>query len=128
MKSKLINNYRIVLGLFLSVCILSIFFIPFNKDVHENKDTETLQITTRVGKLMILPTDEVPMIATIVDLSKLKGQIFFKGARIGDKVLIYKRAQKVILYDPNMNKIVSFAPLEMSSSDTMNYAQSIFQN
>jgi hypothetical protein len=64
-----------------------------------------------VGKLIVLPTDEQPTLATVVDPSKLKNQPFFAQAQKGDQVLIYTNARKAILYSPTANKIVEVAPL-----------------
>lgn len=64
-----------------------------------------------VGKLMLLPADEVPLIATVADPAKLQGQAFFENAKKGDKVLLYNVARKAILYDPVANKIINVAPL-----------------
>lgn len=71
-----------------------------------------------VGKLIILPTDETPTIATVTDLSKLKDQPFFAQAQVGDKVLIYPKAQKAILYRPSEDKIIELAPLNLGSSQS----------
>ena len=68
-----------------------------------------------VSKLMILPTDETPTMATVSDPSKLKDQPFFANAHAGDEVLIYNKAQKAVLYDPTQNKIVEVAPIGPST-------------
>ena len=72
---------------------------------------ENTKLLEAVGKLIVLPTDEQPTIATVTDLEKLKDQVFFARASIGDKVLIYTKAKKAILYNPASNKIVEVAPL-----------------
>jgi hypothetical protein len=72
---------------------------------------EAQRIVAEVGKLLILPTDEEPTIATISDASKLQNQAFFANAKNGDKVLIYNKAGKAILYDPVNKIIVEVAPL-----------------
>lgn len=77
---------------------------------------ENQQLVTQVGKLIILPTDEQPTIATVTDLSKLKDQPFFAQAQLGDKVLIYSRAKKAILFRPSTNKIVELAPLNTQTA------------
>jgi len=69
-----------------------------------------------VGKLIVLPTDEQPQIATVSDISKLKGQSFFNDAKNGDKVLIYSKAQEAIVYDPVANKIVSVGPVNFTQA------------
>lgn len=72
---------------------------------------ENKSLVDKVGQLIILPDDETPTIATVSDLDKLKGQPFFAKAELGDKVLIYAKAKKAILYRPAGNKIVELAPL-----------------
>lgn len=72
---------------------------------------ETDKLVADVSKLIVLPTDEEPTIATITDLKPLAGQAFFANAKIGDKVFIYTKAKKAILYSPSTNKIVEVAPL-----------------
>ena len=72
---------------------------------------ENKQLIEKIGKLIILPTDEEPTIATVTDLSKLQGQPFFAKAQLGDKVLIYAKAKKAILYRPETNQVIELAPL-----------------
>src|SRR5205085_9066834 len=60
----------------------------------------------KVAKLMELPKDEEPTLATVTDIKKLNDQRFFRNGRNGDKVLIYTKAQKAILYDPGTDKII----------------------
>ena len=72
---------------------------------------EVQKIVAEAGKLIVLPKNEEPTIATISDVEKLRGQAFFANAQNGDKVLIYTKAQKAILYDPINNIIVEVAPL-----------------
>lgn len=81
-----------------------------------NMNPDQKELVSAVGKLIILPGDEEPTIATVTDLEKLKGQAFFSNAKLGDKVLIYAKAQKAILFRPNENKIIELAPLNNSAS------------
>jgi hypothetical protein len=77
---------------------------------------EVKQLVDAVGKLIILPSDEQPTIATVTDLAKLQGQPFFANAQVGDKVLIYQNAAKAILYRPSTNQVIELAPLNLGSS------------
>lgn len=94
---------------------------------------EAKSLTGKVGKLMVLPTDEAPSIATVVDKDKLKDQPFFKNTLKDDKILIYTKAKKAILYRPSTNKIIEFAPLAVGEdnqsavlgSDTQNSTSNI---
>ncbi len=75
------------------------------------------QITIEsVSKLISLPNDEEPTIATVSDLEALKGQAFFANAKVGDKVLIYAKAKKAVLYDPTANKVIEVAPLNIKGN------------
>lgn len=74
---------------------------------------ENSVIISKVSRLMFLPADEQPTVATVSDPEKLKDQAFFANAKKGDKVLIYTNAKKAILYDPEADKIVEVAPLNI---------------
>lgn len=72
-----------------------------------------------VGQLIDLPQDEEPILATVTDVDQVKNQAFFAKAKNGDKVLIYNKAQKAILYDPVANKILEVGPLINPPSPTV---------
>ena len=76
---------------------------------------ETAQLIEEVGKLIRLPEDETPTIATVSDPQKLREQAFFKNASEGDKVLIYTQSKKAILYSPILKQIIEVANVNLSS-------------
>lgn len=80
-----------------------------NPTIEAQKETEALVVT--VSKLMELPTDEIPTVATIADKEKLKDQPFFTKAENGDKLLAFSKASLAILYRPSVNKIINVAPI-----------------
>jgi hypothetical protein len=73
---------------------------------------QTRQLAAKVGKLYLVPTDEQPTIATVLDVSKLSGQAFFVNAKDGDKVLLYTKNSLAILYRPSINRVVQVAPID----------------
>ncbi|MBI3385615.1 hypothetical protein HY031_00865 [Candidatus Gottesmanbacteria bacterium] len=77
---------------------------------------QTNQLIGAVGKLMELPSDEQPTIATVTDAEKLRTQAFFTNAQNGDRVLIYTTAKKAILFRPSINKIIEVAPVNIGQS------------
>lgn len=70
-------------------------------------------MTEKVGKLIALPADETPTIATVEDKTKLADQAFFSAAENGDKLLIYTKAQKAIVYRPSTNQIINVGPISI---------------
>lgn len=80
------------------------------------KEDEVKKIVAEVAKLARLPENEIPSIATITDVSKLKDQPFFKDAKNGDILLVFNTSGKAVLYDPKEKKIVDVTTLSTSSS------------
>ncbi len=80
-----------------------------------NAQAEVKDLVVKVGRLIILPQGEDPTVATVVDPERLKDQAFFANTRKGDKVLIYTTAKKAILYNPESNKIVEVAPVNIGN-------------
>lgn len=77
---------------------------------------EAKDLVTKVSRLMILPSGELPTIATISDQSKLKDQPFFAKSSNGDKLLIYSQAKLAVLYSLKLNKIINVGPLSIDQT------------
>ena len=70
------------------------------------------ELVKKVSKLIILPTDETPTVATVNDADDLsKSQTFYKGSSNGDKVLIYFKAQKAYIYSPTKDVLINVGPI-----------------
>jgi len=109
--------------IFLVALVSAGYFYYQYQEVKKNPAKLTQQeiqdLEKRVGKLIELPTDEDPQLATVTDVETVKqDQEFFKNALNGDKVLIYAKAKKAILYRPSTNKIIEVGPVTFS--DTTN--------
>ncbi len=66
----------------------------------------------QVGRHMLLPLNDTPVIATVDDPTALvKQQAFFTGTVKGDVVLIFPKTQRAILYSPSRDKIVNAGPV-----------------
>lgn len=74
------------------------------------------KLVADVGKLIALPKDEKPTVATVTDIEKVKDQPFFKNAKNGDKVLIYTNEKKAILYRPTENLIVEVGAVNINQT------------
>lgn len=83
----------------------------------KNNQQETIPVDPKskvieaVNKRITLPTNEVPVLATVEDVEKLRDQDFFKEARNGDKILMYRSNKKAYLYRPETDEVLVQAPL-----------------
>ncbi|MBC7707615.1 hypothetical protein H7Y63_00110 [Polaromonas sp.] len=71
-------------------------------------------VEDRVNKHFLLPSDEVPALATITDKSKLTTP-FFKRAQNGDKILIYQKHKIAIMYRPSIDRVVEVGPVSLGN-------------
>jgi len=89
-----------------------------NPNVEAQK--QTASFVSKVGKLMELPANETPTVATISDKEKLKGQLFFKTAENGDVLLAYTTtSMQAILYRPSTDKIINVAPISLNQAENL---------
>lgn len=89
-------------------------------DPKTSGQTEIQIITGVVSRVIDLPKDEEPTLATVNDVSKLQGQSFFKNAQNGDKVLIYSKSGRALLYRPVQNRVIEFTSISLGSSNGSN--------
>jgi hypothetical protein len=131
--TKSIDLSKIILALALvaSLALLAGLYVKYlnlKKEINYLQDPqaqqaraqrETQELVAQVGKLMVLPEGE-PTVATVVDAEALaKEQEFFKDAKNGDKVLIYK--DKAILFNVDEGRIVNVGPvLSVNSAGAQN--------
>ncbi|OGZ52643.1 MAG: hypothetical protein A3B25_00405 [Candidatus Ryanbacteria bacterium RIFCSPLOWO2_01_FULL_48_26] len=103
--------------LFVASSGLAYYFYTRMNPVKTSADTqaEVKAIVQKVGQLILLPGGEDPTLATVVDPERLKDQPFFAQASAGDKVLIYTKAKKAVLYNPTLNKIIEVAPITIGN-------------
>lgn len=126
-----VSNLLAILGvlIFLAVAAGLVKVIQDKNDLKKQVNTlsqvqktdagdEAKQLSSEVGKLIELPSDEVPTIATVVDVEKVRGQPFFANAQNGDKVLLYAKTSKAILYRPSAKKIIEVAPINLGDNQT----------
>lgn len=83
-----------------------------------SQDDEVTALQSEISKFLELPVDETPTLATVSDIDKVKSQAFFKNAQNGDKVLLYAKAGKAILYRPSTNKVIEVALINSAKPTT----------
>jgi len=119
MKNYLTNRKNlvvIVLAVLLVVAIVFIVLLVGKRPAEEDQVRDLQRTVKSVSRLIVLPENEQPTLATVSDVSKLKDQAFFANAKTGDKVLIYPESRKAILYSPSLDKIIEVSSLNLSAN------------
>lgn len=83
----------------------------------ERRGTEVAQqVLESVRKLIDVPTDPEPTVATIVDVDALReASPFYNKAENGDHLIITET--RAILYDPDRNIILDVVPVRINSEE-----------
>ena len=116
-KNSSVKNFLIFLFAIFTLLGLAgtyYFFSKYNAlrndpNIVSQKDVDTT--VAAVSKLMVLPSEEIPSVATVLDKDKLKDQPFFGGVENGDKLLVFGKAMQAIIYRPSSNKIIKVGPI-----------------
>lgn len=82
-------------------------------------ESATQQLINSVSKLMQLPNNETPVLASINNAASLRSQggfarYFYANAQNGDKLLIYTKNNLGVIYRPSTNKIIASGPYDLS--------------
>lgn len=130
------NSVLVIVVILLIISLAALVFLYFEYGKLEDKFSETQNTTNlseenylkngdlllRVGRHIRLP-ETAPQIATVANIDSLvEQQPFFKGAKNGDKVLIYP--DKVIVYDEQNDIIVNVGFLINNNTTTSTAATS----
>ena len=88
---------------------------------EQNKETAK-RIVQRVGKLIVLPKDIEPTVATIVNIEALRSRnAFYNTAENGDYLLV--TPTRAILYNDKRNIILDVAPVQVGPAKPAAAAQ-----
>lgn len=86
------------------------------KNPQEMAKKEAADLVSKISKLVVLPSGEEPVVATVTDKEKLKDQPVFSKTENGDKILIYSNAKKAYIYRPDKNVVVDVIPVNMGEN------------
>lgn len=108
----------IVLAMLLLLVVAAFFWHDIYAFVRYRDDSqrEAVNLTYRIGKTVLLPSDEIPGLATVTDSTKLNRGGVLTGAQNGDKVLLFYKGGRVVLYRPSVGKVVAVGPMVLDAS------------
>ena len=87
-------------------------YLKARAELTGKTDDSQQAMVIQIGRHLVLP-DEEPTVATVNDASKLSNQEFFKNAQDGDKVLIFPKANKALIYRPSNQKVIEYAKVSL---------------
>lgn len=93
------------------------YYVQYKNVLRRVKDPtiEVKEILAKVGKLIDLPQDEEPTVATVQDAEAIKNQPFFSKAQNGYRVILYTNARMAILFDEKNNKIINIGAINVGT-------------
>lgn len=95
-----------------ALCILGGSVVALNRMRTPNyNDVTTI---TKALKNHVLVPDEPPILATVTDKTALRTP-FLKESENGDRIVIYPKAKKVIIYRPSVDRVVSIGPVDVNN-------------
>ena len=130
-KKKSYSTLRLAVGVIAIVLVLvsigfGIYYYAQYQALKKNPSASTEQanktLLTKLSKIMELPTDEEPQIASITDKSKLGEDPFFVNAKNDDYLIVYSKARKIIIYRESENKIINQGPFSINTSGKVKIA------
>ena len=81
-------------------------------------EQQTKALLEKLSKLIILPADPNPVVAVINDVEALAAdQDFYKDANNGDKVILFQKDSKAIIYNEEANRLVNVGPIYFNNAD-----------
>lgn len=122
MKKRKFINIIIMLVAIIAICFGGFFYYKLHKlqnnsNQNQVKEKEVDSLLLKVSDLYLLPEGERPTIATVSDPLALKDKSFFTLSQKGDKVLIFSKAGKAILYRPSIDKIIETVSIQSNSNN-----------
>ncbi|MFZ1458608.1 MAG: hypothetical protein WAT17_01895 [Candidatus Saccharimonadales bacterium] len=89
------------------------------------KSSELEEAKQQIGRHMVLPTGEEPTLAIVEDTASLSDAYLKQYAENGDRVLLYAKAGRAIIYRPSIDKIVMVAPVTIDKAQAQSYNATI---
>jgi hypothetical protein len=94
-----------------SQAVVSVKNTPAKAEDQQALLQETINVLT---KFIVLPQDDAPVLAVVTDPAVLAKESFFQDAKVGDRVLIYPKNHKAILYRPSIGKVIQMETLPVA--------------
>jgi hypothetical protein len=119
------KKFWIVLVIIVILVAVSLYQIKQASLTPEERQLKAnIAMIEKVATLIMIP-DEEPIIATIAESEKFaQEQAFYQGTIDGDKLIIFAKSRRAIIYSPSRNIIVNSGPFVINNPTTNTQAAS----
>lgn len=70
-------------------------------------------VVANLGRLIVLPTQETPVLIVVKDPAKLQDIAFMRQTAPGDEVLIYRNLHQGYIYRPSVNLLIAVGKVNL---------------
>jgi uncharacterized protein HemX len=113
----------LLLLLIAAVGASAFWFVKYREAVNSNPAKERQKIIQTIGQAVMLPAEE-PELSTVTNTAKLTNQTLKTRAKNGDKLLVYAKAKRLIIYRPSNGKVVDMLTIQQQTADVAGQAAS----
>lgn len=105
------QGWRVAIGAIVVVLLVGLASAVYMLTRESEASTPVATgVLESVSRHFLLPADEEPAILTVVNKDRVSSA-FLKGkVEDGDKVLIYQKSQKAIIYRPSLDRVIDAGP------------------
>lgn len=103
----------VLVALVIVLALIGGFFsYKYWQTTQNDPERQAKELLDYVSTIADVPSSETPTVATVTDTSKLSNQTLQMRSQNGDKLLIYSKAKRLILYRPSSKKIIETLTIE----------------
>jgi hypothetical protein len=103
----------LVILLVVALAASGFWFAQYRKALRNNPATQQQQLVTQLSKLIEMPSGQ-PVITTVIDKSKLTNPTLASLAHNGDRLFIFTKSKRLVLYRPSDKKVVDMLTIQTS--------------
>jgi hypothetical protein len=94
-----------------AIAVSVLFFVKYRHAVASNPNQERENIVNNIKTSIDLP-EEDPAMSTVIDKTKLTNPTLQARTENGDKLLIFAKAKRLVIYRPSTNKVVDMLTIQ----------------
>ena len=108
-------KWVLVIALTAFVAIFTLGAIYKHQQINNEKNIKARDtaLINHLGKILNLP-NEKPIIATVGSDQDFTSTATFRGAKKGDKIIIFVNSNQAVLYRPSSDRVIQITPVKAS--------------